>query len=85
MLSQSMKIALPILVAIIIAVLPTPEGLAVNAQYFFAVFLGVIVALILEPIPAALVGLIGVSFSAAFGLVGETAKANRDWALSGFS
>ncbi|UTJ06835.1 DASS family sodium-coupled anion symporter [Arcobacter roscoffensis] len=83
--SQTFKIALPIIVAIIIAIMPTPEGLSVNAQYFFAVFLGVIVALILEPIPAALIGLIGVSFSAAFGLVGETAKANRDWALSGFS
>lgn len=84
-MSQSMKIALPILVAVIVAMIPTPEGLAVNAQYFFAIFLGVIVALILEPIPAALVGLIGVSLSATLGLVGETAKANRDWALSGFS
>jgi len=56
MLSQSMKVAIPILVAIIVAILPTPEGLAVNAQYFFAVFLGVIIALILEPISAALVG-----------------------------
>ena len=83
--SQTFKIALPIIVAIIIAIMPTPEGLSVNAQYFFAVFLGVIVALILEPIPAALIGLTGVAFSAAFGLVGETAKANRDWALSGFS
>jgi len=85
MLNQNLKIAIPILVAIIVAILPTPEGLAVNAQYFFAIFLGVIVALILEPIPAALVGLIGVSLSATLGLVGETAKANRDWALSGFS
>ncbi|MFK2822864.1 DASS family sodium-coupled anion symporter [Malaciobacter sp. WC5094] len=83
--SQTFKIALPLLVAILIAIMPTPEGLSVNAQYFFAVFLGVIVALILEPIPAALIGLTGVAFSAAFGLVGETAKANRDWALSGFS
>jgi len=85
MLSQNMKIAIPILVTIIIALLPTPEGLAVNGQYFFAIFLGVIVALILEPIPAALIGLVGVSLSATLGLVGETAKANRDWALSGFS
>jgi len=85
MLSQNMKIAIPILIAVIIAVLPTPDGLAINAQYFFAIFLGIIVALILEPIPAALVGLIGVSLSAMLGLVGETAKANRDWALSGFS
>jgi len=85
MLTQTMKILIPILVSIIIVVLPTPEGLAVNAQYFFAIFLGVIIALILEPIPAALIGLIGVSFSASLGLVAETAKANRDWALSGFS
>jgi len=85
MLSQKMKVAIPLIVTIAVALLPTPEGLAVNAQYFFAIFLGVIVALILEPIPAALVGLIGVSLSATLGLVGETAKANRDWALSGFS
>ncbi|MGB3751690.1 MAG: DASS family sodium-coupled anion symporter [Arcobacteraceae bacterium] len=85
MLSQKMKIAIPLIVAIGVALLPTPEGLAVNAQYFFAIFLGVIVALILEPIPAALIGLIGVSLSATLGLVGETASANRDWALSGFS
>ncbi|WP_121628571.1 DASS family sodium-coupled anion symporter [Poseidonibacter antarcticus] len=83
--SNKIKIILPLLVIVIIAILPTPEGLAVNAQYFFAIFLGVIVALILEPIPAALVGLVGVSLSATLGLVGETAKANRDWALSGFS
>lgn len=83
--SNKIKIFLPILVAVIVAVLPTPEGLSVNAHYFFAVFLGVIVGLILEPIPAALIGLTGVAFSATFGLVGDTAKASRDWALSGFS
>ena len=84
-LSNNMKMALPIIIAIVVAILPTPEGLSVNAHYFFAVFLGVIVGLILEPIPAALIGLIGVSFAATFGLVGETAKASRTWALSGFS
>eukprot|EP00767_Chilomastix_cuspidata_P008579 gnl/Chilomastix_cuspidata/9948.p1 GENE.gnl/Chilomastix_cuspidata/9948~~gnl/Chilomastix_cuspidata/9948.p1 ORF type:complete len:473 (+),score=-57.42 gnl/Chilomastix_cuspidata/9948:25-1419(+) len=80
-----MKMLLPILVAVVIALLPTPEGLSTNAHYFFAVFLGVIVGLILEPIPAALIGLTGVAFCATFGLVGESAKASRDWALSGFS
>ena len=84
-MSNTMRIAIPIAIAIIVALLPTPEGLAVNAQYFFAVFLGVIVALILEPIPPALIGLTGVSFCAAFGLVGESAKEARNWALSGFS
>ncbi len=84
-MSNTMKIAIPIVIAIIVALLPTPEGLALNAQYFFAVFLGVIVALILEPIPPALIGLVGVSFCATFGLVGESAKEARNWALSGFS
>lgn len=85
MLSNKMKFILPVLVAVVIAILPTPEGLSVNAHYFFALFLGVIIGLILEPIPPALIGLIGVSFAATFGLVGETAKASRSWALSGFS
>ncbi|WP_419763804.1 MAG: DASS family sodium-coupled anion symporter [Arcobacter sp.] len=84
-MSNNMKIAIPILIAIIVALLPTPEGLTVNAQYFFAVFLGVIAGLILEPIPPALIGLVGVSFCAVFGLVDESAKASRNWALSGFS
>jgi len=84
-MSNTVKMIIPVLVAIIIAILPTPEGLDPNAHYFVAVFIGVIVGLILEPIPAALIGLIGVSFSATFGLVGETAKASRSWMLSGFS
>jgi len=84
-MSNTMKCILPILIAVIVAILPTPEGLTTNAHYFFAVFLGVIVALILEPIPAALIGLTGVAFAATFGLVGETAKVSRSWALSGFS
>lgn len=84
-MSNRMKMLIPILVIVIVALFPTPEGLSVNAHYFFAVFLGVIVGLILEPIPAALIGLTGVAFCATFGLVGETAKASRAWALSGFS
>ncbi len=84
-MSNNMKMAIPIIIAIVVALLPTPDGLAVNAHYFFAVFLGVIVGLILEPIPPALIGLTGVAFSATFGLVGDSAKAARTWALSGFS
>jgi L-tartrate/succinate antiporter len=84
-MSNNMKLLLPVLIAVIVALLPTPEGLSTNAHYFFALFLGVIVGLILEPIPAALIGLVGVSIAATFGLVGETAKASRNWALSGFS
>lgn len=84
-MSNRVKMLLPIIVAIVVAILPTPEGLEPNAHYFFAVFLGVVVGLILEPIPPALVGLVGVAFCATFGIVGESAKASRTWALSGFS
>lgn len=84
-LSNNMRMTIPIVVAVVVALLPTPDGLSINAHYFFALFLGVIVGLILEPIPAALIGLTGVAFAATFGLVGETAKASRAWALSGFS
>ena len=84
-MSKTLKIVLPILIAIIVAILPTPSGLDPNAQYFFAVFIAVIVGLILEPIPAALIGLTGVAFSAIFGLVGKTSKDSINWALSGFS
>ena len=84
-MNNKFKIAMPILIAIIVAILPTPEGLTSNAQYFFAVFIGVIVGLILEPIPAALIGLVGVAFSATFNLVGTTSKESITWALSGFS
>jgi len=84
-MNKMLKVLVPILVVIIVGVLPTPEGLDINAQYFFAVFLGVIVGLILEPMPAALIGLIGVSFSATFGLVGNNPKESITWALSGFS
>lgn len=83
-MNNTMKLLLPVIVAIAVALLPTPEGLSVNAHYFFAVFLGVIVGLILEPIPAALIGLTGVAFSATFGLVGNS-KESITWALSGFS
>lgn len=84
-MTNTVKMIIPILVGILIAVLPTPEGLSTDAHYFFAVFLAVIVGLILEPVPAALVGLTGVAFSATFGLVGASAKESATWALSGFS
>ena len=83
--NKKIRLLVPILIGIFVVLLPTPEGLSTNAHQFFAVFLAVIIALILEPIPAALIGLIGVIFSASLGLVEASAKANRDWALSGFS
>jgi len=54
------KAVLPIAVAVVLAIIPPPEGLAQHAWYFFAIFAGVIVGLMLEPLPGAAIGLIGV-------------------------
>ncbi len=55
------KALAPVLVALIIAAFPPPDGLAQHAWYFFAIFAGVIVGLMLEPLPGAAIGLIGVA------------------------
>lgn len=88
---------LPIAVAIVIALIPTPAGLPPHAWYFFAIFAGVIVALMVEPLPGGAVGLIGVTLVAILAPYvlyspAELAKpgfkavnASLNWALSGFS
>ena len=87
----------PIAVSLAIALMPPPGGLAQHAWYFFAIFAGVIVALMLEPMPGAAVGMIGVTAAALLAPwvlfspeelakpgfnVGNSAL---NWALSGFS
>jgi L-tartrate/succinate antiporter len=92
----SWKLLAPPLVAVLVALLPTPAGLAPHAWYFFALFTGVITALILEPLPGAVVGLIGVTTAAVLGpwllfapeeLASPKFQPPREalrWALSGF-
>jgi L-tartrate/succinate antiporter len=96
-LPLSWKALAPIAVALAIALLPAPEGLPQHAWYFFAIFAGVIVGLMLEPLPGAAIGLIGVAvvtvlapyvlFSPAdLAKAGfKPANASLTWALSGFS
>ncbi len=79
------KAFLPLLLGILIAVLPAPHGLKLTAWYFFAIFATVIFSLILEPIPAAAIGFIGVFLVAALGLIGPKPADSIRWALSGFS
>jgi L-tartrate/succinate antiporter len=75
--------------------IPPPEGLAPYAWYYFAIFAGVVVGLILEPMPAAAIGLIGVVLIAILGLpfspeqradpAFNTASEAIKWVLAGFS
>jgi L-tartrate/succinate antiporter len=91
------KALLPVIVAGAIALFPPPEGLAQHAWYFFAIFAGVIVGLMVEPLPGAAIGLIGVvlvTLLAPYVLFSpaelakagfKPANASLTWALSGFS
>jgi L-tartrate/succinate antiporter len=93
----SWKVLAPIAVAVILALLPAPAGLAPHAWYFFAIFAGVIVGLMLEPLPGGAIGLIGVTLVTVLApwvlyAPAELAKpgfkpanAALTWALSGFS
>ena len=93
----SWKFATPVVVMIIIALIPAPAGLPQHAWYYFALFAGVIVGLMLEPLPGGAIGLAGVTLAtllAPWVLYGpaELAKpgfnpstAAINWALSGFS
>ena len=88
---------LPVAVTVLLAILPAPAGLAQHAWYYFAIFAGVIAALLTEPLPGGAVGLIGVVVVTAFApyvlyAPDELAKAGFSpanaaltWALSGFS
>ena len=84
MSSQTIKLILPVAVLLIFWFIPAPEGLSANAWHFMAIFFAVVVGLIVEPVPAALVGFTGVSLVAALGLIGNS-KESITWALSGFS
>ena len=86
----------PLAVAILIALIPAPEGLPQQAWYFFAIFAGVVAGLITEPVPSQAVALIGVTVVAVLspwalfspaelaktGFNSATAAVN--WALAGF-
>ncbi len=94
--SRLWKGTVPIAVAIfIVAIVPPPPGLPPYAFHYFGVFVGVILGLVLEPIPAAAVGLVGVTYVALTGIAFSPAQLaspsfhlpteGLKWALSGFT
>jgi L-tartrate/succinate antiporter len=76
---------LAVLVGGVIALLPVPDGLKPSAWFYFALFSAVVVGLVLEPIPAAAVGVTGVALATVLGLVEAKPADSIKWALSGFS
>lgn len=89
------RAAIPLSVGAVIGLIPVPTDLAPHAWLYFAVFVAVIVALITEPIPAAGIGLIGVTLIAVTGLAFSPAQRADPgfklpaeaikWALAGFA
>ncbi|HDM8347039.1 TPA: anion permease [Yersinia enterocolitica] len=62
----SWRLITPIAVAVIIALFPSPSGLPEHAWLYFAIFFGVIVGLILEPVPGAVVAMTGLAIIGIF-------------------
>jgi L-tartrate/succinate antiporter len=75
----------PLLLGAGIWLVPSPEGLTANAWSYFALCAAVIAALITEPLPGPLVGLVGITAAAALHLVAANPEDSIRWALSGFS
>ena len=91
------RAVLPVAVTAALALAPAPAGLAQHAWYYFAIFAGVIAALMTEPLPGAAVGLLGLVVVTALAPVvlygpADIAKpgfspadAALTWALAGFA
>lgn len=87
--------AIPVAVGVLIAAVPPPPDLPHSAFHYFGIFVAVILGLVLEPVPSAAVGLVGVAWIAVTGLAFTPAQlANPSfqlpaeglrWALSGFT
>lgn len=96
-MKNKIMLLLPVIVALIIALIPAPAGMESYTWYFFAIFVGSIVGLILEPLPGAVIGLIAVLVISTFSpwllfsahqLASPKFNATNEafnWAVSGFS
>jgi L-tartrate/succinate antiporter len=84
MSTKAIKMVIPVIVLLGFWFIPIPKGLSADAWHFLAIFMAVVIGLIVEPVPAALVGFAGISLTAVLGLMGSAGD-NIKWALSGFS
>jgi L-tartrate/succinate antiporter len=95
--SRHARAWIPLAAAAFVAALPVPTGVQPHAWHYAAIFAGVVLGLILEPLPPAAVGLIGITTVAVLGrwvLFSPTevaapgfdvASRSIEWALSGFA
>jgi L-tartrate/succinate antiporter len=85
MMGPAWKSAVPLLVWLTSVVIPHPAGLTAAGWHYLALFAAVIVALVLEPIPASAVGLVGITVATTMGYVFADPAESIKWGLGGFS
>ena len=89
--------AIPVGIAVCLAILPAPAGLGQHTWWYFSLFVGVVAALVVEPVPPAATGIIAIALTAVlsrwtlfspqdlakpgFNIASESVK----WAFSGFA
>src|SRR5262249_54091620 len=78
-------LAAPLVVWLAIVLIPHPVGLSASGWRYLGLFSGVIVALVLEPLPPAAVGLIGVTAAMILGDIAPKPADAIKWGLTGFS
>ena len=61
--------AVPIVAGVVVLLIPVPTGLEPSAWHYFAIFIATILALVLEPLPPAVSGLLAVGLVSALLLV----------------
>ena len=79
------RLVVPLVLWLLLASIPCPVGLTPAGWRYHALFVGVVVALILEPLPAPAVGLVGVTMATSLGYVSPNPAESIKWGLSGFS
>lgn len=90
------KYAAPIIVGLLVFLIGAPAGLSSSAWIFVSIFAGLVIGLILEPMPPAFIGLIAITLSVLFrvgmpvvekngSIVPTTSAQAISWGLSGFS
>lgn len=96
-MNKRFSILIPAVLAFAISQFPVPDGLPPYSWNYFSLFIGVIIALILEPLPGSVVGLLAIVIVAVFSSVflfspeqlytpGFNSTLNAfHWAVSGFS
>ena len=79
------RVLAPVVIGATLVLMPVPDGLTPAAWRYFALFAAVVLALVLEPVPAAGVGFIGMALAAATRLVAPDTETSLKIALSGFA